>query len=445
MRVLTCHDQQCGPPGATGPATSTPWRPPSPAPPATDEVAAAVRAAAARGRTVKPVGTGHSFTAAAATTGTRLELAGCPGLVRVDPATKTGPGPRRHPAVRAQRRTGRARPGHAQPGRHRRADDLRRARHRHPRHRPGVRLPVHVRRPSWSWSPGPARWCAARATRTRTLPGRAGRRRRRRRGHRGDPALRGRVRPARRRAPDAAAPTCWPAWTSTSRPTTTSSSTGCPTPRRRSRRRNNRVPADDQAARPVHRLVQRRPAREHRAGRACAGCAGRCRRWTPALLRAMRRRLLAARLHRALRPGLHLAAAGPVRGDGVRPAPRGAARGVRRAAADHRPTCRSRSRCRSRCGSPPPTTSGSPRPRAGQRLHRHPPVRRHAVRAVLPGLRGGLHAAGRPAALGQDALPRRPTSLRPAYPHFDDFLAVRDKLDPRRVFANDYTRQVFGD
>ncbi|GAA1525212.1 D-arabinono-1,4-lactone oxidase [Kribbella lupini] len=31
------------------------------------------------------------------------------------------------------------------------------------------------------------------------------------------------------------------------------------------------------------------------------------------------------------------------------------------------------------------------------------------------------------------------------YPHFGDFLAVRDRLDPRRAFANPYTRQVFGD
>jgi FAD-linked oxidoreductase len=40
---------------------------------------------------------------------------------------------------------------------------------------------------------------------------------------------------------------------------------------------------------------------------------------------------------------------------------------------------------------------------------------------------------------------RSAESLRPVYPHFDDFLAVRDKLDPARVFANDYTRQVLGD
>jgi L-gulonolactone oxidase len=36
-------------------------------------------------------------------------------------------------------------------------------------------------------------------------------------------------------------------------------------------------------------------------------------------------------------------------------------------------------------------------------------------------------------------------SLRPAYPRFDDFLAVRDRLDPGRVLANDYTRRVLGD
>jgi FAD-linked oxidoreductase len=35
-------------------------------------------------------------------------------------------------------------------------------------------------------------------------------------------------------------------------------------------------------------------------------------------------------------------------------------------------------------------------------------------------------------------------TLRPAYRHFDDFLAVRDKVDPGRVFTNAYTTQVFG-
>lgn len=39
---------------------------------------------------------------------------------------------------------------------------------------------------------------------------------------------------------------------------------------------------------------------------------------------------------------------------------------------------------------------------------------------------------------------RNAESLRPAYPRFDDFLAVRDTVDPTRVFANDYTTQIFG-
>ena len=34
--------------------------------------------------------------------------------------------------------------------------------------------------------------------------------------------------------------------------------------------------------------------------------------------------------------------------------------------------------------------------------------------------------------------------LRPAYPRFDDFLAVRDRLDPDRVFANEYLERVLG-
>ncbi len=35
-------------------------------------------------------------------------------------------------------------------------------------------------------------------------------------------------------------------------------------------------------------------------------------------------------------------------------------------------------------------------------------------------------------------------SLRTVYPRFDDFLAVRDKLDPQRTFANTYTSRIFG-
>ncbi|GIF05307.1 D-arabinono-1,4-lactone oxidase [Actinoplanes siamensis] len=39
---------------------------------------------------------------------------------------------------------------------------------------------------------------------------------------------------------------------------------------------------------------------------------------------------------------------------------------------------------------------------------------------------------------------RTAADLRPAYERFDDFLAVRDRLDPARVFTNDYLDRVLG-
>lgn len=53
-----------------------------------EEVAAVVRAAAERGLTVKTVGAGHSFTGIAATTGVLVRLDGLQGIVAVDAATK---------------------------------------------------------------------------------------------------------------------------------------------------------------------------------------------------------------------------------------------------------------------------------------------------------------------------------------------------------------------
>ena len=40
---------------------------------------------------------------------------------------------------------------------------------------------------------------------------------------------------------------------------------------------------------------------------------------------------------------------------------------------------------------------------------------------------------------------RTAADLAPAYSRFDDFLAMRDRLDPDRIFANDYLRRVLGD
>ena len=40
---------------------------------------------------------------------------------------------------------------------------------------------------------------------------------------------------------------------------------------------------------------------------------------------------------------------------------------------------------------------------------------------------------------------RTAADLAPAYPRFADFLALRDRLDPGRLFANDHLRRVLGD
>ncbi len=40
---------------------------------------------------------------------------------------------------------------------------------------------------------------------------------------------------------------------------------------------------------------------------------------------------------------------------------------------------------------------------------------------------------------------RTAEDLAPVYPHFGDFLAVRDRLDPDRVFTNDYLDRVLGE
>jgi FAD-linked oxidoreductase len=40
---------------------------------------------------------------------------------------------------------------------------------------------------------------------------------------------------------------------------------------------------------------------------------------------------------------------------------------------------------------------------------------------------------------------RTAADLAPAYPRFDEFVALRDELDPDRVFANSYLRRVLGD
>ena len=58
------------------------------------------------------------------------------------------------------------------------------------------------------------------------------------------------------------------------------------------------------------------------------------------------------------------------------------------------------------------------------------------VEAIMRGFGGRPHWGKRHF---QDA-----ESLSAVYPRFDDFRAVRDRLDPDRVFSNDYLRTVLG-
>jgi FAD/FMN-containing dehydrogenase len=60
-----------------------------------------------------------------------------------------------------------------------------------------------------------------------------------------------------------------------------------------------------------------------------------------------------------------------------------------------------------------------------------------AVEEILAGLGGRPHWGKEH---GLDAV-----ALRERYPRFDDFVAVRDRLDPDRVFANPYLDRVLGE
>jgi FAD/FMN-containing dehydrogenase len=60
----------------------------------------------------------------------------------------------------------------------------------------------------------------------------------------------------------------------------------------------------------------------------------------------------------------------------------------------------------------------------------------HAVEAILRGYGGRAHWGKMHT---QDA-----TQLAALYPHFHDFVAARDRLDPRRLFGNPYLESVLG-
>ena len=98
---------------------------------------------------------------------------------------------------------------------------------------------------------------------------------------------------------------------------------------------------------------------------------------------------------------------------------------------------------RSRCAPPRPTTCGC-RPAASATARTSPSTTTGGwTRARFFVAFEAIVAEHRAAALGQDAHPRRRPAAR-AVPRFDDFLAVRDRLDPGRRFTNDHVRHLLG-
>lgn len=93
---------------------------------------------------------------------------------------------------------------------------------------------------------------------------------------------------------------------------------------------------------------------------------------------------------------------------------------------------------------PPPTTSGSRRPTSARAcyiaIHRYHRQGRGAYFDAFEAIavnHGGRPHWGKIHTRGADY-------LRSVYPRFDDFLAVRDRVDPQRRFANPYLERVLG-
>lgn len=72
-----------------------------------------------------------------------------------------------------------------------------------------------------------------------------------------------------------------------------------------------------------------------------------------------------------------------------------------------------------------------------------PHVPGHSVPRVLHGGRADPHGARRAPALGK-LHTRDAAYLEGVYPRFREFTSLRDRLDPGRLFGNDYLRRVLG-
>ena len=84
------------------------------------------------------------------------------------------------------------------------------------------------------------------------------------------------------------------------------------------------------------------------------------------------------------------------------------------------------------------------RVRPRQRLHRGPHVPGHAAPGVLHRGRADHDRASAAARTGASCTPATRSTCAGVYPRFGEFTALRDRLDPERLFGNDYLRRVLG-
>ncbi len=427
--------------GATGRATSAPTRP-------ARSWRATQATSSTRSRPPPATGCGSRPSARA----TRSPRSPCPTAwpcaPPADPALLRGrrDGPRHrargHDAARAQPAAVGARLGAAQPRRHRRADRRGRDLHRHPRHGRG---------PPGSRQPGARAGARDRRRRRphllaererRGLRGRAGRTGRARGAHLRHAAGRARV-PAARRGGRA-------------RP----GRRARPARRRRGRRprrvllvpahRHRRHQAQQPhrrrraGARTAGRVGGRRAGRQRRLRAGLHGSAPRSRGSCPSINRIVAGQFAAAEyVDRSYRVFTQ-PAPGAVPGDGVRRAPRGAAGRVRRAAARGRAARAGRHVPGRGAGGRRPTTSRCP-PRPAATAPTSPSTCTAGSRTRPTSARSRPSCATSTGArTGASCTPAPPPTCGSAYPGFDGFVALRDRLDPERRFGNAYLERVLG-
>ena len=405
------------------------------------EIAEVLAAAARDGQHVRPVGSGHSFTAIAkpdSEHGRAVQLDRPLGRRRLVDAPADGSPSR--PACRCtgSTRCSRPRAGHDEPRRHRPADHRRRALDRDARHRREVRRPRHADRAASSWcsptapsltappSENPEVFAAARvglgalgvvtAVTLQCEPAFVLRAE-----ERPDAARRGarRLRRARRPGTDHFEFYWFP---HTERDAGSSATTGC--------RADGLAPAA-----PVARVVGRRVPLQHRLRRRWSRSAER----VPAIVPPLDQRR---------RPGAVLAAPSPTSRTGCSPHRAGCASVEMEYAVPREPP-RPRCSASSRPGRAR-TADRVPRRGAGRRRRRHHAV--HRVRArhaatspctcppvpTTARTSGSSSRSSRRSAgdrTGASCTASTPTTLRQRYPRFDEFIALRDRLDPSGAAA----------